>query len=54
MKRDTLRRFRTRWRVLRGYSLVFKIRTGGSIGFTPLMAVLNAAADDGLLNLDDN
>jgi hypothetical protein len=57
MKRDTLRRLRTRWqcwRVLRAYSHVFKIRIGKSIGFIPVMVALDAVADDGLTELDDS
>jgi len=57
MKRDTLRRLRTRWqcwRVLCAYSHVFKIRIGKSIGFTPVMVALDAIADDGLIELDDS
>lgn len=53
--RRKLRNLRTWWRrrrLLRAYSRVFKIRTGKSVGFTPVMAAYQAAEDDGLLELD--
>lgn len=54
--RDWLRELRTRWRrwrLLRAYSRVFSVRTGKSVGFTPLMAAYERAERDGVLSLDD-
>lgn len=45
-------RYRRR-KLLRAYSRVFKIRTGKRVGFTPIMAALSYAEDDGLLTLED-
>ena len=42
-----------RWRLLRAYMKVFKVRRGKSVGITPIMAAYEAAADDGLLKLED-
>ena len=35
-----------RWRLLRAYSRVFSVRTGKSVGFTPLMAAYERAERD--------
>lgn len=54
--REQLRKLRTRvrrWRLLRAYSRVFSVRTGKSVGFTPLMAAYERAERDGVLSLDD-
>lgn len=53
--REQLRKLRTRWRrwrLLRAYSRVFSVRTGKSVGFTPLMAAYERAERDGVLSLD--
>lgn len=42
-----------RWRLLRAYSRVFRIRTGKGAGFTPLMAAWQAAERDGHLTVED-
>lgn len=42
-----------RWRLLRAYSKVFSVRTGKSVGFSPLIAAYSRAEDDGLLELED-
>ena len=54
--REQLRKLRTRWRrwrLLRAYSRVFSVRTGKSVGFTPLMAAYERAQEDGVLHLQD-
>ena len=54
--REQLRKLRVRWqrwRLLRAYSRVFSVRTGKSVGFTPLMAAYERAERDGVLTLDD-
>lgn len=54
--REQLRELRTRWRrrrLLRAYSRVFSVRTGKSVGFTPLTAAYERAERDGVLSLDD-
>lgn len=54
--RDRLRKLRTRWRrwrLLRAYSRVFEVRTGKSVGFSPLMAAYERAERDGVLSLED-
>ena len=54
--REQLRNLRTRWRrwrLLRAYSRVFSVRTGKSVGFTPLMAAYERAERDDVLTLDD-
>jgi hypothetical protein len=51
-----LRKLRTRWRrwrLLRAYSRVFEVRTGKSVGFSPLMAAYSAAERDDVLTLED-
>lgn len=53
---DRLHRLRVRWRrwrLLRAYSRVFSVRTGKSVGFTPLMAAYDRAERDDVLSLDD-
>mgnify|MGYP006284484897 FL=1 len=50
---DQLRTRWRRWRLLRAYSRVFSVRTGKSVGFTPLMAAYERAERDGVLSLDD-
>jgi hypothetical protein len=50
---DQLRTRWRRWRLLRAYSRVFSVRTGKSVGFTPLMAAYDRAERDGVLSLDD-
>ena len=42
-----------RWRLLRAYSKVFQVKTGKSVGFTPLMAAYDRAEQDGVLELQD-
>ena len=47
---------RTRWRrrrLLDAYAGVFRRRTGKSVGFTPMIAALEAAERDGVLSLRD-
>ena len=54
--REQLRKLRTRWRrwrLLRAYSRVFSVRTGKSVGFTPLMAAYERGELDGVLSPDD-
>jgi len=42
-----------RWRLLRAYSRVFTVRTGKSVGFTPLMAAYKQAEEDDVLEVED-
>jgi len=54
--RERLRKLRARWRrwrLLRAYSRVFEVRTGKTVGFTPLMAAYERAERDGVLSLED-
>jgi len=56
MLRERFQRLRVRWRrwrLLRAYSRVFSVRTGKSVGFTPLMAAYERAERDDVLSLDD-
>lgn len=56
MLRESFRRLRVRWRrwrLLRAYSQVFKVRTGKRVGFTPLMAAYERGEEDGVLELQD-
>jgi hypothetical protein len=56
MIRARLQELRTRWRrwrLLRAYARVFKVRTGKRVGFTPLMAAYEQAERDDVLELVD-
>lgn len=54
--RRIFRNWVTRWRrrrLLRAYARVFSVRTGKSVGLSPVMAAYQAAERDGVLELDD-